>query len=367
MSAPLLTLLLGLLVVAQGMLFRKRALRKVTYSRTFSVRTAFVGQQVALVEVIANRKLLPLPWLKAESRLSTALRFGETQTSAEEARQVSGNQGVAYHSSVFFLGPYSQVTRRHFVTPLRRGVFPARSVALTCGDLFGTAAAQRQLDVGAELIVYPRLMEEEDVTLPSSRDQGDLIVRRWIAPDPFLIQGIRPYRAGDPQRDVHWAATARTGSLQVKARDFTADPNLLVLLNVQLTAAQWGDLMDYEQEAVETAISYAATVCLAALRSGVGAGFAANAPMAEGGGPVVMLPQRSAGRDAELLEALARLRIQRVRTMHAFLDDLIGVTGLDILVLSAYTDDWIEERLTALRHTGNSVTVYWPGREERAA
>ncbi|NLB38350.1 MAG: DUF58 domain-containing protein [Clostridiales bacterium] len=362
MNTALLTLLLGLLVLGQGTLFRRRALKRLTYSRTFSSRTAFVGEEVALVEVIGNRKLLPLPWLKAESRLSTALRFGGTETSSEESRQVSDNQAVAYHSSVFFLGPYSRVTRRHRVTPLKRGVFSARSVALTCGDLFGTNAAQQQLDVDAELIVYPRLVAEQDAPLPSSREQGDLIVRRWIAPDPFLIQGIRPYRAGDAQRDVHWAATARTGSLQVKARDYTADPHLLVLLNVQLKVDQWGDLMEYEQDEVETAISHAATLCLQALRAGVGAGLAANAPIVPGGEPLIMMPERSAGRDTEILEALARLRILRIRTMHAFLDDLSGVTGLDIVVLTAYTDEWIEERLQALRRAGNSVTVQWPGR-----
>lgn len=361
MNTALLTLLLFLLVVGQGALFRARSFKRLTYSRAFAPRTAFAGEEVALVEVIGNRKLLPLPWLKAESRLSTSLRFGSTETSAEESRQISDNQGVAYHSSIFFLGPYSRVTRRHRVTAIKRGVYSARSVALTCGDLFGTNAAQQQLDVGAELVVYPRLLGEQDAPLPSSRDQGDLIVRRWIAPDPFLIQGIRPYRPGDAQRDVHWAATARTGSLQVKARDYTADPNLLVLLNVQLKVDQWGDLMDYEQEEVETAISHAATLCLSALRAGVGAGLAANAPIAPGGEPLVMMPERSAGRDTEILEALARLRILRIRTMHAFLDDLSGVTGLDIVVLTAYTDEWIEDRLAGLRRAGNSVTVFWPG------
>ena len=146
----------------------------------------------------------------------------------------------------------------------------------------------------------------------------------------------------------------------MKARDYTADPHLLVLLNVQRTVDQWGDLMDYEQQEIELAISYAATLCLAALRAGVGAGFAANAPIVDGGGPVLMMPERAAGRDAEILEALARLRILRIRSMHAFLDDLIGITGLDIVVLTAYTDTWIEVRLEALRRAANTVSVRWP-------
>ena len=40
----------------------------------------------------------------------------------------------------------------------------------------------------------------------------------------------------------------------MKARDYTADPHLIVLLNVQRTEGQWGDLMDYEQAMIERAI-----------------------------------------------------------------------------------------------------------------
>lgn len=363
MSIGLLAVLLALLVLAQGSLFRRCALKRLTYQRDFSARAVFAGDTVELVEVIRNRKLLPLPWLRVESRMSNALVFGGTQTDADEASTVSGNPGFAYHQSAFTMGAYTQVTRRHKVTAAKRGVYAARTVSLTCGDLFGTAAAQCQMDVGAELIVYPRPLDEKALQLPSSRFQGELAVRRWIAPDPFVVNGIRPYQPGDQRRDVHWAATARTGSLQVKAHGHTADPNLLVVLNVQLHDSQWANLMEYEQAGIETAISYAAALCLHALHAGIRTGFAANAPIVEQGGPTVLMPRGGAGRDRELLEALARLRIIRVRAIHTFLDDFSGATGLDIVVLSAYTNRLLEERVKALRRAGNSVTVYWPGGE----
>ena len=148
--------------------------------------------------------------------------------------------------------------------------------------------------------------------------------------------------------------------LQVKTRDYTADPQLLVVLNVQLRENQWGDLMDYEQSSIEHAISYAATLCLKALHSGVSAGFAANAPIEENGESVFLLPQRGADRDTEILELLARLRITRVKNLHSFLDDLSGVSGLDIVLLTAYTSEQMEERIQSLRLSGNSVSVFWP-------
>ena len=55
--------------------------------------------------------------------------------------------------------------------------------------------------------------------MPSRKWQGDVLVKRWIMPDPFLVGGLREYRAGDPMRSVHWGASARTGRMQVKTYD----------------------------------------------------------------------------------------------------------------------------------------------------
>jgi RNA polymerase sigma factor RpoD-like protein len=132
----------------------------------------------------------------------------------------------------------------------------------------GMRTLLRDVEAPAEIYAWPKLFADLQNTLPSSRSQGDLSVRRWIQPDPFLVNGIRAYRTGDPERDIHWAATARVGALQVKTHDFTADPRLMVLINGQKSESQWGDLMDYEQEPIEYAISLAATLCLDALRRG---------------------------------------------------------------------------------------------------
>ena len=78
MSIGLLAVLLALLVLAQGSLFRRCALKRLTYQRDFSARAVFAGDTVELVEVIRNRKPLPLPWLRVESWMSNALVFGGT-------------------------------------------------------------------------------------------------------------------------------------------------------------------------------------------------------------------------------------------------------------------------------------------------
>lgn len=359
-----IVLAMAALLWLQSMLLHRFGMREVTYTRTFSRPAAFVGDTVEMVEVIRNAKLLPVPWLRAESRMSPYLRF-EGQAQDENLHEIA--EDALFHRSVFFLAPFSQVTRRHTIRLEKRGRYAVGSVALTAGDLFAFTERTKTLDTGAAISVYPRLLDDRAAELPSSRWQGDLTVKRWIVPDPFLVAGIREWQTGDVQRDVHWAATARTGRLQVKAHDYTANPRLLVLLNVQMHEQQWGDLMDYEQEAIERGVSLAATLCVKALAAGLEAGFAANAPVdADAPHPTILLPARYAGRDTDLLETLARLRVLRVRNFHTLLDDLSQLTGMDIIILSAYESPLLQERMAMLRQKGNSVALL-PLREEVAA
>ncbi len=345
----------GIAILAQGLLVGLFGLKKVGYERRFSRRSAYEGEQVELVEIIRNRKILPVPWIRVESRISPFLRFGHGGQSEE--REISADQ---YHKSVFYLGPFSQITRRHEVTCLKRGHYEAGSVALTAGDLMAVWMKTRQMSLDCALDVYPRLLSEDELDTPSTRWQGELAVKRWIMPDPFLVSGIRDYRAGDPLRDVHWRASARTGTLQVKTRDYTADPRMLVVLNVQASEEQWGDLMDYEQEGIEQGVRIAATLCQRALDAGVEAGFATNACMTgeKGTGKTILIPSRRSNDQMEvLLTAMARMEIHREITFPTLLEALCDLQGEDMLILSVYDSEQIQSRLDMLRAAGNSVTM----------
>lgn len=352
MNAFWLILVAFVLSFAQSVLFALFNLRHLTYSRAFSKKSCHEGDKVELIEVLHNRKILPVPWLRAESRMSPFLRFGKTQS---DEREISGDR---YHKSLFFLAPYSKVTRRHEVTCLKRGYYPVGSVALTAADLFALNVRTKQLDLSGALAVYPRILSEDEFESPSSRWQGDVSVKRWIMPDPFLTAGIRGYRDGDPLRDIHWGATAKTGQLQVKVRDHTADPRVLVVLNVQSTEQQWNDLMDYEQSAIEQGLRIAATLCVRALAAGVDAGFATNACLLGEEGQrksVIVMPSSAAGQDTLLLDTMAHLAIHREINFPTFMDSLSTLTDTDMLVLSMYDSDTVREKIEMLRSNGNTV------------
>lgn len=359
MNGWVLTISLLALGFLQRWLLNTFGLKGLSYTRRFSRKTAYEGEEAEMIEVIRNDRLFFIPWLRAESRISPYLRLGRQENLA-----VSGER---YHKSIFTLRPYQQITRRHRVRLLKRGAYDVGNVALTAGDLFGIGGKGLDLHTPAEILVYPRLLNERDIPLPVSRLQGDLIVRRHYLTDPFLVNGIRDYCPGDPIRDIHWPASAKMGALQVKTHDYTADTRLLAVINAQMSEDQWGELMNYEQDMIERAISIAATVCLRVLGAGVAAGFAANMPMGESETPTLLPPERHSAREEELLAAFARVRIQRCRNFLSFLDDLSFLRGTDILILSAYTSEAVEEKIAQLRRLGNTVTLHLLEKEEKAA
>ena len=116
--------------------------------------------------------------------------------------------------------------------------------------------------------------------------------------------------------------------------------------------------MEYEQGEIEHEIAMAATLCIRALRAGLAAGFAANMPRGEEKGCTVLPPAGGAAREEELLTAFARLTILRSLSFPTFLESLTTYTGLDILVISCYDSEEIQNALRKLRRSGNQVELY---------
>jgi len=353
-----LTILVALCAVYAvfGILIARVGLRGLTCARAFSCPAAYEGETGEMIEVVRNDRPMIIPWLRVESRISPHLRLGEQD-----------NLLVSFEThacSLFTLMPYQQIRRRHKVRFLRRGEYNLGNASLTVGDPLGVYQTSREQDMDAPLLVYPRMLADDEIPAPLLTLLGDIAASRSLTTDPFLVRGIRPYQIGDPVRDIHWPATARTGEAQVRLHDYTARSQLLVAFNAERIDQQWSDrLMDYEEEDIERVIAVAATLCMRALSMGLVVGFATNMPLGKAEESTVLLPAASISREEELLTAFARLQIRRTDSFYGLLDALSSYTDLDVIVISRYTSERIDGAIQQLRRSGSRVHLHLTGGE----
>lgn len=329
----------------------KIGLKRLSCARSFSRTVMFEGEEGEMVEIVRNDGPFIIPLLRLESRISPHMHLGRQQN--------LDVNGQTHYCSVFSPMPYQQIRRTHKVSFSRRGVYNLGNATFTATDVLGIYRTYLFQNLNAQVTVYPSLLDEQRLPSLSTLLLGERATSPQLMQDPFLIRGIRPYLPGDPVRDIHWPATARTGQVQVRVHDYTTRTRLLVVLNGQCEDLQWYHRVQEEMEPViEYGISLAATLCVRALQDGFAAGFATNMPLGESKETTCILPAEGTARIDELLTAMAQLDTTCAQKFPPFLKTLSGCSGLDILVLSCYDSPTVQEGLDQLRQNGNQVAFH---------
>jgi hypothetical protein len=339
-----------IMIMVESWLTMKFGLSKISIERSFDTLHANFGQSIHLIEKISNRKLLPVPWLKVESRIDGGLQFGRQ----EDLNILQGE----FHISVFTMLPYTRITRTHNVKCMRRGYYHLKSAALTARSIIGNVSAMKDETTDARLYVFPQLLTLPEMKLPSHSWQGDRVVRRWILEDPFIRSGVREYTPSDPMKNINWKASARFGALQVNQYDPTARHRLMILLNVDTKATQW--TVTSEPERVEYGISVIATILEYALKNMIEAGFGSNGFLKDmQKEPIRIEPTTGKQHQLTLFENLARLVILRSISFNTLLDRELerNPNNMDYLLVTAETDPDMEDRIRLLRAKGNAVEI----------
>lgn len=349
-----LILILTVAVIAlQVWIFNVFGLKKVTYSRRFGEPAVFEGESVELIEEIRNRKWLPVPWLRIESMIHANLQFAH-----QDNLDISKGQTYQNHKSLFALMPYTQIVRRHTMKCAKRGHYLLNSVSLSSGDILSLSVKTRQIGLSEGILVYPALLPYDQIPFPSQSWQGDVVVRRWIVDDPFLISGAREYQYGDDLRYINWKSTARSGKLQVHKHDYTADYRLMICVNFAVSSEMWTAVSN--RELIERGISMAATIAQYALSAGLETGFACNGHLSgEAKESVRILPMNGSDHLTLLYQTMAKLEIALTQPFDAFLEQetALETRNTDFVLITAYVDEKIQAQMDRLREMGNSVGV----------
>lgn len=340
--------LLVLAVWLQGLVFRKFSFRKLRYTCRFSTSEAMEGDEIALIEEVENRGLLPLPWLKAELTSSRWLEFADSQSLVtEETRFVP---------SFFMMKPHHKVTRRWKVRCLKRGIYDLKKVVLVTTDLLGGCSPSQMVDVNARLTVLPA---PADLTLDFCTPKhmiGDVIVRRHLLFDPFLIAGVRAYTPGDTMNRIHWLATARQGELMVHNNEYSAGQSLSVILNIQSRPYEKDGVIDKDK--IEDAIRLAAGYFDSTLRTGIPVRFLCNAGPLHSREAVVTEEYHGREHVNELMRRLAALPLSSTENFPTFLGTTCrDINSSDIVILTCYANADIFAYATQKQAMGSSVRL----------
>jgi len=339
------------LFFAQILIFEFFGRRKIEYKRYFDRDYVFEGEQVMMVEEIHNAKLLPLPWLRIESKINENLMFGSD----------SENLRVRYeslHESIFTLMPFTRITRKHNVFCNKRGEYILGSVYMSSGNLLGGAnVSKMEMPSAAKLLVYPKISPISELPVRHHNILGDILMKRWILKDPFLKAGTNEYTYNEPLSLINWKATARAASLRVHNLDFSSEHKIMILMNVDLSEDQW--TYPKEAEIVETLISIAASFAYKSLGMGIETGFATNACCYFNQEIPSIRPKAGSEQLHKILSTMCRIKLMRHLAFHTFLKNELdsGAKNHDYLILSMYESDEINKQLKQLGDKGNSYRL----------
>ncbi|MFF2030203.1 DUF58 domain-containing protein [Arthrobacter sp. NPDC058192] len=122
----------------------------------------------------------------------------------------------------------------------KRGQFVIGPVTAEFSDPFGLSFHRHAIDDGDLLTVTPAAVELPETGLAGARGNDGVTATRIRANPSDDDVMTREYRHGDPMRRVHWAATARHGSLMVRQEESVTTPEATIILDHRLSAYPHG-------------------------------------------------------------------------------------------------------------------------------
>ena len=214
-----------ILYLVQGSLYRRLWNKGLAASLSFSRDVVYEGQDNELVEIIENRKYLPIPILQ--------VKFSITRTFLFEKQNNTNVTDKYYRSDFFTVMPWQKITRTYPFVCSRRGYFYTQDLDLIGRSLFLNEKMFETKSGGAGVCVLPGRIAHKDVPETVNNLLGQTEKNLRLNEDPFTFAGIRDYQPFDNMRSINWKVTARHGDLLVNTYNTTFSRKVVLLLNTE--------------------------------------------------------------------------------------------------------------------------------------
>lgn len=233
-----------------------------------TVRVAEPEEALAVEVTLKNKSRRFVPFLRVREN------FAPEIVPQEGIGTISHDGRDVYHVEfTTWLRPRQSVKRAIPVSIARRGRYVLSQFKLSGGDFLGLEERSKDCGKFHEIVVAPKELPMEQLNEMFGGFMGDVSANRFILEDPVLTLGYREYTGREPMKMISWSQSARTGNLMVKKYDYTLEPSVMVVLNVDAGAAE-------QEETLETCFSLARTVCAMLEEQGVKYDFTSNALLA---------------------------------------------------------------------------------------
>jgi uncharacterized protein (DUF58 family) len=349
--APVLMVLFGIVA-----LWRRIALQKVTYERHFHFHRGFRGETIPVELQVENRKALPLLWLRITDPWPKQISpRGEVDV------QTSHRVETLHLVSSFHLRWFHRVKRSLSLTLGDRGFYNIGPARISSGDFFGLAETTRENVKVDNLIVYPEMIDFRLPVLRTDHPQGELRSPLRIFEDPTLPYGIRDFHPMDDFRSIHWPATARSGSLQVKVYQPVTARIMMLCLNVSTTEYAWEG---YNATLLEHLVKMSTTILYQAYQGGFSVGLISNGGTASGQ-PFHLAPGRSTRHLIRMLELLAAIQPLTVSRFETYLTRQLNSIpyGASLVLLTSTFSRELANALWRIRRYRKQMTILMVGDE----
>ena len=342
-------LLFFILFGAQKLIYEKLWKKHLNVSIRFSVGHIFEGEQGELLEVIENRKRLPLAMLKVKFKTDRHLIFED-----EKGSRITDQ---FYRNDVFRIGGGERVTRTLKFTGGRRGYYTIDNAGLVASDLLLMSQVVADVPQRTEIYVYPRPYMSDELQRTLTNLNGEVLSKRHLLEDPFEYRGIREYQPYDDMRSINWKATAKTGDIKVNQKNYTSLKSVRIFFNIQ------DDNILNKEDCVEMSLRIVAGLCSFFLRQGIQVSCCGNGIDILTGEHVSIPARAGEGQLDSVYRAIARLDTKKTAKNFArIFEEQIFSGGVDTLTyfVAPNTYDDFVELLERFRAAGRDFVWIYP-------
>lgn len=241
-----------------------------------------------------------------------------------------------------WLRPYQEVQFQIPISIAERGLYVLPHPSVFGGDFLGLREQRRIFERFREVVVAPKEASDQELQEVLGSFLGDYSVRRFLYEDPVLTVGYREYTGREPMKMISWKQSVRGNGLMVKQYDYTMEPMISVILNVDSRA-------DDKENLLERCFSLARTICRTLEDNGIPYDFSTNATMTgslwecgdmeEGKVPEGIGPQHF----ASVLECLGRASYNSSCSCNKLIEKVAAKFGMDRgKILITPGDDMLE-------------------------